>query len=118
MKLVSIQLIVESRPLHLFMKHTIEGRHNHVYQLIRDDSKAMGYRMEPICQNRSDSANTEFVGKVLELRERISLKWKVCLWCWNPDPKELFTNADRSKTIAYDCGFGKCKKWTKVKRKK
>lgn len=100
------------------MKHTVQGKHGHHYQLLRGVDLKPGefFRMKKICISRSESANSDFLAGELALRSRLSLKWEVCMWCWRPDPGSgMYNLPGDKKPIALECT--KCPGWKSGKKK-
>lgn len=106
------------------MKHTIAGKHGHHYQLLdkdeMDPSSSKFFRMKKICISAQEAARSDFMSMEIELREKLSLKWNVCMWCWRPSPKfGLYAHRRKgkskkvvSKLIAIECDpVQKCPAW-------
>ena len=103
------------------MKHTITGKHGHHYQLLDNDQPdILKLKWKPICISRSEAASSDFMSEEIVLREKLSLKWNVCMWCWTQDPKQGLYGHPQGKgtvLISRECGFGKCPAWGKPKRR-
>jgi hypothetical protein len=104
------------------MKHIIAGKHGHHYQMLGIDKDKPGVKIKwkEICISRSEAASSDFMSEEIVLREKLSLKWNVCMWCWTPDPKQCLYGHPKGKgsvLIARECGFGKCPAWSKPKRR-
>lgn len=114
-----------------FMKHTIRGKHGHHYRFNADDLRASiaagrkrGHKSlfrnpkNRVCVSASECASSDFMSEEIVLRERISLRWNVCMWCWSPKPGQGLYGFRGGKRvlIAKECGIGKCKAWGKPQR--
>lgn len=97
------------------MKHTIKGKHGHHFRMWRDNASPKGWRSATVCVSRSEAAHGDFMSMETELREKLSLKWDVCMWCWEPGPKQKLWGPP-GKLLAKECGIGKCKAWGKPKK--
>jgi hypothetical protein len=87
------------------MKHTIKGKHGHNYQLPPGKyDPASGLKWIPVCATPSEMAKSDFYTAQIKLREGISRKWKVCLWCWAPDPRWFLRDLkSENKVLAFEC---------------
>lgn len=106
------------------MKHNIKGKHGHHYSIsvkaggLDPGSKGF-WNKRKICISASEAAHSDFLSMEIRLREKLSLKWDVCMWCWDPKPRQGLYGHPKGKgsvLIGKECGIGRCKAWGKPKR--
>jgi hypothetical protein len=90
------------------MKHAIKGLHGHMCTYSSKTGK-FGKR----CVTRSDIARSDYDSEEIWARERVSLKWKVCMWCFRPVGAGATVLDRGDKPLAYECGINKCPAWVK-----
>jgi hypothetical protein len=71
-----------------------------------------------VCVSREEAARSDFMSMEMELREKLSLKWNVCMWCWRPGPKHELSGFRNGKKfrLALECLPGKCASWVRVSK--
>lgn len=89
-------------------KHTVKGLHGHVYR----GTSSLGFK--ELCIPANEAARNDYDWHEIQAREKVSLEWKVCMWCWKENPKDTLKDI-KNKVFAYECDLGKCSYWEKVK---
>lgn len=69
-------------------------------------------KMEKFCVPASEAASADFETERIYLREKISARWKVCMWCWRENPKDRISGIVKKKVLAFECGEN-CPAWGK-----
>lgn len=102
------------------MKHTIVGKHGHMYQVdFKKKDKDGWYTKTKICVSAKAIADADYAVESLNLRQKISRKWNVCCWCWGPLGTDtiVLSTADKKKVLGYECSVDKCPGWKRSGKK-
>jgi hypothetical protein len=87
------------------MKHTIKGKHDHLYAMERDsESPDIFPERKKICMSRPESANIDWMSGQLELRHKISRRWGTCWLCFKEtDLAGGYDDPGCKKILFFEC---------------
>lgn len=96
---------------HVPMKHTIKGRHGHMYR-IREGKKRSLLNMEKFCISAKEAVETDLVTESLESSWRVSRRYHTCWACYEQteEPGGYRGRGADAKVLFYECSACSLKK--------